>query len=172
MSMLSMFMRNITLCICVDHQEILHNNTKELDETADSYNRMYLCIGKSAKSAYYSWHQFSMISMVNRHFIKNLCVTVQLISRSLVVLAYTLRVSALSMISFYRNAPGNAVVYLKTNSPRTAIIIDDCCFFMCKEMGRTQNRGNYVYCLCRGLSNWYRSYIYGSRSIRNTWQEQ
>ncbi|MGF1768637.1 hypothetical protein L4D06_14810 [Enterovibrio makurazakiensis] len=109
-SIVNMFVRNIALCVCVEHTSKLDSDAEnKLDETSECYNELYICIGESAKNVYYFWHRFTSSSRQFRH-VTTLTISVQLLNRSLVELAYALCVSVLSMISFYRYAPGAATL--------------------------------------------------------------
>ncbi|EHN68736.1 hypothetical protein VFSR5_A0033 [Aliivibrio fischeri SR5] len=143
--MLCMFVRNFSISLTSDYvKKIEEENVFEdaqLDAIAESYNQIYINISKSIKDIQNFWEKSRCTSIIENSTVMAANVATLMLSQARSHQSYIQRVSALSLISFYRFAPGdrvcilngaNCVVSHSLSSPslKQQSSFDGCCFFL------------------------------------------
>lgn len=143
-SMLYMLVRNFSISLTLDYvKKIEEDNVYEdaqVDAIAEKYNQIYIHVSKSIKDIQKIWDKPKCSSIIKNSAIMATNIATLMLSQTRAHQSYTQCVSALSLISFYRFAPGdrvctlngaNCVVSHGLSSPslKQQSSFDGCCFF-------------------------------------------
>ncbi|MGF1682256.1 hypothetical protein [Photobacterium minamisatsumaniensis] len=111
-SVLYTLVNAIYSCACIHNNEnLIADSDKEFDEVASSYNQLYICVGDLIGKKVRYWYGVTCTRW-KRNFLSCAAQVRTLLSVLLLTYLYFAKgVSASSLVSFYRYAPGRVVTF-------------------------------------------------------------